>query len=278
MLSQTQLLPATLAAAIDNPMGSTEVTGVLYRMGLLTRDVDDTARMHRLVQAVTLGRLAEPDLRQRIDEAVALLAELFPDDGDEPSQWPRCAQLLPHAQAVLDHASAQQFANPTLARLLRRTGVYLQGRGLDVQLARQLHEQALAISRSLYDGDHPSVSASLTDLANDLYILEDYERAREFDEQAMEMDQRLYDGDHPDLAASLTNLAARLHMLEDYERARELNEQALAMYQRLYDGDHPHLAVSLGNLASDLRQLEEHERARELDEQALAMRQRLDES
>lgn len=101
------------------------------------------------------------------------------------------AQLLTHAQAVLGHAHALQLTSPSLSELLSRTGNYLWGRGLNVRLARELHEQALAMRQRLHDGDHRSVADSLTILAGDLSALGEHGRARELDEQALAMRQRL---------------------------------------------------------------------------------------
>jgi tetratricopeptide (TPR) repeat protein len=177
---------------------------------------------------------------------------------------------------VLDHAHALQLTSAPLSQLLSRTGHYLWGRGLNVRLARELHEQALAIRQQLYDGDHPDVAASLDDLAIDLHDLGEVGRARELHEQALAMVQRLYDGDHRSLVLSMNNLAMDLRALRDYGLARELDEQALAMLQRLHKEDHPDVALSMNNLAKDLRALGEYGRARELDEQASEMRERLD--
>jgi tetratricopeptide (TPR) repeat protein len=275
LLSQPSLLPGPLAAAVADPLRHGEVAGVLYRQGLLTVDTADTARMHRLVQAVTLAHLPPADRHQRLVDVVELLANLFPWEGENPDGWPRSGQLLAHSQVVLEHARAEQLSSPALAELLTCTGSYLWGRALDVQLARELHEEALAMRQRVYEGDHPDMAASLTILANDLRDLGEPERARDLNEQALALYQRLYEGDHSSVAVALNNLAVALSELGEHARARDLNEQALAMRQRLYDGDHPNVALSMSNLAAALSQLGELARARDLDEQALAMRQRL---
>jgi tetratricopeptide (TPR) repeat protein len=275
LLSNPRLLREPLAAAVADQVRQGEVVGVLYRQGLLTVDTADAARMHRLVQAVTLAHLPEADRKQRVADAVELLGRLFPYAGEDPREWPRCAQLLAHAQAVLDHAHVMQLTSPAVSELLTRTGRYLGGRGLNARLAVELHERALAIRQQLHDGDHRSIADSLTLLAGDLRVLGEYRRARELDEQALAMYRRLYEGDHPSVASSLSNLANDLAVLEDYDGARELHEQALAMDQRLYEGDHPSVATSLGNLGTDWTALGQYGRARKLHEQALAMRQRL---
>jgi Tetratricopeptide repeat len=231
--------------------------------------------MHRLVQDVTLAHLSDTDRQQRTADATGLLSALFPWEGNQPAAWPVCAQLLTHAQALLEHAHAAQLRSPSVAGLMARTAFYLWGRGLDLRLAMELDEQALAMRQRLYQGDHHSVATSLSHLAVDLRALGEPGRARELDEQALAMLQRLYQGDRPDVARSLSHLAVDLRALGEPGRARELDELALAMRQRLFEGDHPGVATSLGNLAVDLTALGEPERARELDEQALAMRQRL---
>jgi tetratricopeptide (TPR) repeat protein len=275
LLSEPKLLPEPLAAAVADPLRRGEVAGVLYRSGLLTRDVADTARMHRLVQDVTLAHLPEADRQQRTVDAVGLLAGLFPWEGNHPEQWPVCAQLLTHAQILLDHARLTELSSSAMAGLLNAVGLYLWGRGLDLRLAVDMQEQALAMYRRLHSGDNSSVATSLSNLAVVVRGAGDHERARELDEEALAMRRRLYEGDHPDVSASMGNLAIDLRSFGDYERARELDEEALAMRRRLYEGDHRNLAASMGNLAIDLGGLREYGQARELGEQALAMYRRL---
>ena len=233
LLSQPRLLPEPLATAVADPLRSGEVVGVLYRQGLLTRDTGDTARLHRLVQDVTITHLAPADRLQRTVETVELLVGLFPWQGRNPDGWPRSAQLLAHAQVVFDHARAVQLTSSALSELLNRTGAYLRGSGLNLRLARELDAQALAMNERLHESDHRRVANSLTFLANDLSELGEHERARELYEQAVVMSQRLYQGDHPEVARSLNNVANSLWNLEEHERARELHEQGLEMLERL---------------------------------------------
>src|SRR4029450_12610668 len=114
-------------------------------------------------------------------------------------QWPVCAQLLAHAQALLDHARAAQLSSPAVASLLTRIGNYVWARSLDLRLAVDVHKQALVMRQRLHQGDHPEVALSLSSLAIAPRALGEHGRARELDEQALAMDQRLYEGDHPDV-------------------------------------------------------------------------------
>ena len=276
VLTKPDLLPAPLADAARDPLRRSEVTGALYQAALLIPDVDDAARLHRLVQAVVLHHLPDQDRHELVAGAVALLAVLFPDEPWEPVAWPVCARLLPHAYALVDHAQGQRLATSAYAELLSGMGDYIWARGLGLTRARDLHKQALAVHQRLYEGDHPDLAVTLTDFAGDLHELGEHTQARQLDEQALAMLQRLYQGDHPHIA-TLTALAGDLRALGEPARARELDEQALAMFQRLYGGDHEALATALASVAADLRRLGEPARARDLDEQALTMRERLQE-
>jgi hypothetical protein len=125
LLSQPELLPEPLAGAAADPVRRGEIVGVLYQSGLLTGDTGQTARMHPLVQAVILAHLSGVDREQRTADVITLLNGLFPSAPNEPNQWPRCAQLLAHAQAVIGHARTLGLTSSTLAWFLTRVGAYL---------------------------------------------------------------------------------------------------------------------------------------------------------
>jgi tetratricopeptide (TPR) repeat protein len=275
LLSQPDQLPDPLATAARDLLQQHAVPAALLQAGLLTKDTDKTVRIHRLIQAVTMHRLPDSDLQRRLTEATELLAALFPIYSNEPERWPEAAVLLPHVQAVLDHARTHDLVNRAVGDLLTRAGLYIAARGLGLALARALREQALDVLRKLDEAENDDLAAGMSYLASTLHSLGEFERARDLNEQALAMFQRLHHGDHSNVASSLSNFAIDLSSLDEHERARDLNEQALAMRQRLYQGDHPDIAISLNNLAIELRAVDEHERARDLDEQALAMRQRL---
>src|SRR6266508_4240524 len=266
---------ALLAPDARDPLRRSEVTGALYQAALLIPDVDDAARLHRLVQAVVLHHLPDQDRHELVAGAVALLAVLFPDEPWEPVAWPVCARLLPHAYALVDHAQGQRLATSAYAELLSGMGDYIWARGLGLTRARDLHKQALAVHQRLYEGDHPDLTATLTDFAGDLRALGEPARARELDEQALAMFQRLYGGDHEALATALASVAADLRRLGEPARARDLDEQALTMRERLQEGDNPATAYSLGALATDLYALGEPTRARQFQDQAQGMARRL---
>jgi hypothetical protein len=273
LLSIPDLLPKPLDDAARDTLTSAETIGLLYEASLFTPDVGDTARIHQLVQAVTLAHLSDRDRLLLLRQATTLFSNLFPVQSDQPETWQVGARLFPHARTLLSHAG--NLVDPTVGYLSTMAGVYVWARGLNLSLARELDEQALNVWRRLHSGDHQVIASSLTNLAVDLRELGEVERAQELDEQAIAMWRRMNLGDHPDLALALNNLASSQRILGKVRRARELDEQALAMRLRLYSGDHSDTALSRANLALDLRLLGEVQRAKKLDQQALAMCQRL---
>jgi tetratricopeptide (TPR) repeat protein len=251
-----------------------EVLAALRRSGLVTVDTGDGVRVHRLTRMVTQDRVK--DLDARLTEAITIFATLFPTVVSEPSSWPDCACLAPHARAVIERACAREMTGEDLAGLMTRVGRYLLCTGLDFEAARDLHALALAQRRILHRGDHPQTARAIVHLAVDLNELGHVSEARSLHEDALAMRQRMYSQDHADTAHSLDNLGNVLHRLGDHEAARHHHELGLVMRRRLWPDDHPDVGYSLSNLAGDLRALGDVAAARALDEEALAMRRRLD--
>ena len=93
--------------------------------------------------------------------------------------------------------------------LLDRAGTYLQ---VHARLAdaRDLLEQALAITEAAYGPDHPTVAAHLNNLALILQDLGQAGQARQVADRALAIDEAAYGPDHPDVATDLSNLATIL--------------------------------------------------------------------
>ena len=133
--------------------------GALYQSGLLSSDIDDTARMHRLVQAVTLARLSEADHHQRTVEAVELLAGLFPLEGHRSGAMADGGAVAqPTARPCWITSRRRSSPAQQWRACLTKVGNYFWGRVRDLRRARALHEQALAMCQRLYEGDHPDVA------------------------------------------------------------------------------------------------------------------------
>jgi tetratricopeptide (TPR) repeat protein len=255
LLDQAPLLAEPLASVASDHLRRGETLGVLYQAAMLTPDVDDTARLHRLVQAVTLDRLAAQDRPERVTTAVAVLAAAFPAQPWEATQWPVCARLFPHGATVVDHARDQRLVTASLGELLHRMGSYVWGRGLGLPRARELLDHAVRVRQQLHPGAHLDTARSLNNLANVVQDQGEHPKAGELYAQALAMFRQLLEGDDPRTAMALDNLATTLYRLGDHEQARDLHSQALAMLRGLHDGDNPNIAMTLDNLAETCRAL-----------------------
>ena len=117
LLSQPHRLPEPLAAAAQDPLQRHETAAALFAAGVLTKDMGGTARMHRLIQAVTQDHLPEPERKQHVTEAVELMAELFPYEGTSRTDGrnaPSCSCMPKHDRP----RTCRTARHPDLARLL----------------------------------------------------------------------------------------------------------------------------------------------------------------
>ena len=150
----------------------------------------------------------------------------------EGRDW--CARILGKAGA--------EAPTEERAKVLNGAGglAYLQG---DYPVARELHEESLAIRRQL--GDRRGVASSLNNLGSVARDLGDLASARALFDESLSIAREL--GDRGYVANILGNLGIVAHEQGDYPAARALHEESLAMMREL--GDRGRIASSLGNLA-----------------------------
>jgi tetratricopeptide (TPR) repeat protein len=179
-----------LKVLADDPFALDEAVGGLRRFGLVKAS-EQTLTVHRLIQQVVRARLAAPDRQSAITSVVELLAAAFPSSSHElrdPTQWPRCAQLLPHLMAAAGHAQEAGIARATTAALLRRGGSYLERRG-EYAAARRLSERALTLTEVAYGPDHLKVAYALDGLGYVLRVQGDLAGAQTAYERALAISQ-----------------------------------------------------------------------------------------
>ncbi|PNW31396.1 UNVERIFIED_CONTAM: hypothetical protein BEN50_02795 [Euhalothece sp. KZN 001] len=194
----------------------------------------------------------------------------------EENLWGK--RLLKDAATFLAQERIQGWVSEVKqANELNQQGIALYKQGKYSE-AEPLYEQALAMRKRLYDGDHPDVATSLNNLAGLYEAQGQYSEAEPLLEQALAMKKRLYGGDHPAVAISINNLAVLYESQGRYSEAQPLYEQSLAMWKRLYESDHPDIAISINNLAYFYYSQGRYSEAEPLYEQALAMWKRLYES
>ena len=138
-------------------------------------------------------------------------------------------------------------------------GRMLMSRG-DLVQALDYHERALAILRSLYDGDHLNVALSINRSAYVRLVMKDYERAIEGSLEAEEMFRRLADPPEYRIHVPLATLAHLYHATGSSAAAVAAGEEALR-YARIGLGeDHWRVGNLMINQAS--HQLAQHGKQR----------------
>jgi len=143
----------------------------------------------------------------------------------------------------------------------------------DLERARTLAEQGLAIVEDAHGPDHTDVARALAVLADTMPESTDDARAIALLERAVAIVERTRGPDHPATAAMLTDLGNR-------QGAAGRHAQALAILQRTIRvaedalGDHPYTAAALHNTARELHALGRHDEARSAWTRSIAMRQR----
>jgi eukaryotic-like serine/threonine-protein kinase len=139
--------------------------------------------------------------------------------------------------------------------------------------AEREHGQSLELARRLLGAGHPSVAASLNNVAVARGQQGDFAAAEALHREALEI-QRAADPDSPDFAAALTSLATIMTMAGRLEPADSLFREALALRYRLLGGEHPDVAWTLYSHADLLLAMGDLAGAERNSRQVLSLRGR----
>ena len=277
-------LPGELAALAANPLARRRTLGRLDRSSLARVD-QRGLQMHRLTQAIVRDRLSPKNRWARA--AVKLIANAFPSSIKglaDPGQWPRCAQLLPHAQAAADHAHEAGVAQATAANLLRRAGSYLERRG-EYAGARDLLKQSLDLTETVRGSHHLEVAYVLSTLGFLLQGQGELDDARCAHERALGIYEARFPPDHygergvldsdigRDIGRSLNNLGFVHYRQGDLSGARDYLEGALCINETAFGPNDPEVASTLNNLGQVLHREGDLADARDAHERALEIKE-----
>jgi tetratricopeptide (TPR) repeat protein len=267
-------IPRALLNALAEAPDLHRAIGRLAAYSMLTTGDDMTITVHRLVQAVARTPDATDPHRapKRIDDARTQATDLLnrsitPDRAD-PATWPTWRTLLPHIDALTDHASADTDT-ATMARLLNESGLFLDNQGAPAR-AIQFHRRALADFVRLLGEDHPDTLTSRSNLAGAYESAGDLGRAIPLYQQTLTDRRRVNGENHPDTLTSRNNLAYAYWAAGDLGRAIPLYEQTLTDRRRVLGENHPDTLASRNNLAAAYWAAGDPGRAITLFEQTLA--------
>ncbi|MFE7400089.1 tetratricopeptide repeat protein [Streptomyces sp. NPDC057557] len=213
----------------------------------------DAVTVHRLVQAV--ARTPDPndphrqphDISRALGDATAGLAARDLDNGDDPTSWPAWRVLLPHIDAIVDHAPPGTDTEST-ALVLNQTALFLAEQGF-IARSTAYRQRALAARERIFPADHPHTLTSRHNLASAFHAAGDLEKAIPLYESTLEARQRVLPVDHQHTLASRNNLACCYHAAGDLEKAIPLYEQTLQAQERVLPNAHIDTLTSRHNLA-----------------------------
>lgn len=197
-------IPEEILAPADQ-LSFARTIGEASRFSLLDRDAaNKTLSIHRLVQIVIKGGMAEADRRTWAERAVRATEKAFPDP--EYVNWPLCQKLIAHAQTCAALISEWDLGFVEAANLLNNAARYLVDRALFAE-AEPLCQRSLAISEKVLGLDHPDVATSLNNLAALYRSQGKYAEAKPLYKRSLAICEKALGPGHPAVATSLNNLA-----------------------------------------------------------------------
>lgn len=219
----------------------------LEAYSLISREQDHPRfSMHRLVQEVTRRQQDAPG-SCRLTETLHWLDDAFVGDPEDVRDWPILNPLMPHAQAVAEHADTAGITEPT-ARLMNQLGLMYLTKCHYAE-AEPLMRRALSITETCFGVENPEITSYLNNLA---LLLQDTNRLTEAElliRQKLSIDVTNFGTEHPKIAVGLNNLAQLLQDTNRLAEAEPLMRQALIIDETCFGEHHPNVACDLNNLA-----------------------------
>ncbi|WP_045745396.1 FxSxx-COOH system tetratricopeptide repeat protein [Actinoplanes rectilineatus] len=224
-------------------------------------------QMHRLVQVVIRNSLAGDARDLSRHEAQLILSEANPNYPDRPENWPRYAELWPHA----DPADVPTSTEPEVRQFVLDLVRYLWRSG-DLVSSQELAERALTWWDPDGTSHDPTVLLMRFHLANALRLLARYEEAYTIDLEVRDRMRTVLPERHPYVLMVAQSLGGDLRELGRYQESRQLDEETLAGFQDEFGEDNDRTLMALNNLAVSLRLAGEFGTATRIDEDTLARR------
>ncbi|MBI1385511.1 MAG: tetratricopeptide repeat protein [Rhizobiales bacterium] len=261
----------------------------LARVALIRRDklADGTSGLsvNLVVQAMARARLERlpngDSAREAVGAALELVTAAFPGGerrADHIRNWPACARLAPHAEAVTGHLWRLSGANPeSLGASARSAGVLLSQLALyffsraAYATAEPLYHRALAIFEATSGSEHPTIAIALNNLASLLQATGRFTEAEPLMWRAQKIDEKAFGPDHPTVAIRLNNLASLLQATGRLEGAEPLMRRAVGIVEARLGREHTNVATALNNLAQLLQATGRLDEAEPLMRRALAI-------
>jgi tetratricopeptide (TPR) repeat protein len=268
--------PPDLAGLLSSAQRVRAAAAQLHRLSLAKVDgVRDLIQVHRVVQAMTQGRLRLHRLEAfHAYRAVAdeLLARSNPGTPDHRHSDPSYDLSLPHLKSE--------------PRFLRTENAAL--RSLVIDQVRRLHlrgghaeavkfgQDALCVWRESLGEDDPQVLALSVEVAIAIYMQGDMSRARELLLRIRPLLQRFTEGEGFKALLLCENIyGAVLRVRSQFREALTLDLSILPRYESTFGDQHERTLNVRNNIAIDYRHLGQYQQALETDERTFADRREI---
>ena len=199
-----------ISNALTNEEERDEAVSALANVSLMSfstfNDGSSSISLHRLVQEVARGRMGE-NKRAAIFQGLDAMLTSWPsgNDGSNPSFWPICSRLLPHAMALLKHTNTDEYNDDRTADLLSFVGHHLDSRGA-YSTVEPLYRRALDIRQRVLGEEHPDTASSYNNVASNLDDQGKYEEAEPLHRRALEIMKAIVSPTHPHIEVIQANL------------------------------------------------------------------------
>ena len=211
--------------------------------------------VHRLVQAAMQQRLrAAGRLVPALHSTIDRIAAAYPDKSySDPTCWPRCKQLLPHALALRREAQAARIATHQLALLLNGAANYLLG-GNAFGDAETLFRECIEMAIHVLGRDHADVGRWLNDFGN-LYLNSGrFEEAKKKYREAVSIGVKTLGRNHPGVATRINNWAYALMRTGEARKAEAYYLEAIKISVKAFGRNSKVVAARLNNLGNLYRE------------------------
>jgi MinD-like ATPase involved in chromosome partitioning or flagellar assembly/tetratricopeptide (TPR) repeat protein len=264
---------ARLLARFDDTLREKLVLGKVVRevnrFALARVDQGNNAlQVHRLVQAVIRSRMTPEQQEMACRDVHSILKGALPKSGpDDPTNWPKFDQILPHIIPSRALSSGDEEVRQMLIDMVR----YLWKRN-DFERGLSLGNQLADLWEEQLDSDHWQRLFLQSQLANHLRSMGRYQEALELDEVVLTR-QRASASigvNHPHTWITAGGLAGDLRALGRFDEALAMDQETHERLKDLFGEDHPRTLLAAANLAVSLRLVGDCFTALDLDRETLA--------
>ncbi|GAA4945224.1 hypothetical protein GCM10025331_35550 [Actinoplanes utahensis] len=228
----------------------------------------DALQIHRLVQAVLVGRMTDEERVHMRRGAHTLLANGNPNNPSRPEEWRRYQGLRPHVAV----SRAVESADPRVQDLVFGIVQFLYYWG-DHPGSEQLAEEAHGWWAKTRGAFHPETLRLAKWLGWMRWVNGDFAGAKQLNQRTLDLYQEhIGDRDEGTLDA-MYMVSIDLRTAGEFVAARDLDERILTIARQEFGRDDPATLIFAHSLGVSLRLTGEFKRAAELDEDTHRRRQ-----